>query len=280
MKDNIEILNLIPKFLDFYNKAVGCDEETRFELWKKHYGFAAVPPGEEGALLAKRQLEEAWDKYEKIIPFLEQWSPDSEKIQQDLSRIKSVLAHNESIDVVLLFFVGAFDGNAFAAPYGENRIAICLPIEDGENQIVIVHELTHLVHGKITGFTANWERPVASLIVQEGLATQLSKYLVPGYKDEAYVEAQEGWLQECCKEALQIVQGIRPYLEECSAERVFQFTMGTGTTGKVREGYFAGWKLIGDMLENGWSFADIARIKEADMAEVLVKYISCVHLQG
>lgn len=273
VKDNIEILNLVPKFLDFYNKATGRDEETRFELWKKHYGFAAVPPGEEGALLARQQLEAAWEKYEKVIPSLEQWSPDSEKIQQYLSKIKSVLEYNESVDVVLLFFVGAFDGNAFATPYGENRIAVCLPIEDGENQIVMVHELTHLVHGKITGVTMSWERPVASLVVQEGLATQLSRYLVPGYKDEVYVEAQEGWLQECHKDTKQILQGMKPYLQECSAERIFQFTMGSGTTGKMREGYFAGWKLIGDMLEDGWSFSDIARIREEDMADALVKYI-------
>ena len=274
MKDNIEIINLVPKFLDFYNKAVECEGETRFELWKKHYGFAAVPPGEEGALLAKQQLEAAWERYGKVIPFLEQWSPDSDKIQQHLSKIKSVLEYNESVDVVLIFFVGAFDGNAFAAPYGENRIAVCLPVEDGENEITTVHELIHLVHGKITGFSASWERTVASLVFQEGLATQLSRYLVPGYKDEFYVEFQEGWLQECCKDAKQILQGMKPYLQECSPERVFQFTMGTGTTGKVREGYFAGWKLIGDMRAEGWSFSDIARIREEDMVNVLVKYIS------
>ena len=273
INDTIEIINLVPKFLDFYNKAVGCDEETRFELWKKHYGFAAVPPGEEGALLAKQQLKEAWEKYEEVIPFLEQWSPDSGNIQQQLSRIKSALEYNEAVDVGLLFFVGAFDENAFATPYGENRIAVCLPIENGENQITMVHELIHLVHGKIIGSAMSWERPVASLVVQEGLATQLSKYLVPGHKDEIYVAAQEGWLQECCKDAKQILQGLKPYLQECSEERIVQFTMGAGTTGKAREGYFAGWKLIGDMLEGGWSFAEIARIREEDMADALVKYI-------
>lgn len=273
MKDNIEIINLVPKFLDFYNKAVGAAEESRFELWKKHYGFAAVPPGEEGEILVKQQLKGAWEKYEEVIPFLEQWSPDREKIQQHLSKIKDVLEYKESVDVVLIFFVGAFDGNAFAAPYGENRVAVCLPIENGENQITIVHELIHLVHSKIAGFSAGWERAVASLVFQEGLATQLSKYLIPGYESEVYVASQEGWLQECCKDEKQILQGIRPYLQESSAERIYQFTMGAGTTGKAREGYFTGWKLIGDMLEDGWSFSDIARIKEDDMVNTLVKYI-------
>ncbi len=273
MKDSIEIKNLVPKFLSFYNKAVGCDGETRFELWKEHYGFAAVPPGEEGALLARQQLEASWEKYEGIIPFLEQWAPDSEKIQQYLSEIKSALEYNESVDVVLIFFVGAFDGNAFAAPYGEKRIAVCLPIESGENHITMVHELIHLVHGKISGAAVNFGKPVASLVFLEGLATQLSRHLVSGYRDEDYIEHQDGWLQECCKDAERIVQGIKPYLQDCSPERIFQFTMGTGTTGKVREGYFAGWKLIGDMRTNGWSFPDIARVREEDMANILEKYI-------
>lgn len=54
---------------------------------------------------------------------------------------------------------------------------------------------------------------------------------------------------------------------------MLRFTMGKGTTGRVREGYFAGWRLIGDMLADGWSFADIARIKEPDMVNALEKYI-------
>lgn len=277
VNDNIEIINLVPKFLDFYSRAVDCDEETRFSLWKKHYAFAAVPPGEEGEKLVRQQLRSSWDRYKTVISFLENWNCDNAKIQEYLLKIKNALKYDEAVDVVLIFFVGAFDGNAFAAPYGENRVAVCLPIEAGEDDIVIVHELTHLVHGKIIGYSMSWERPVASLVFQEGLATQLSKYIVPGSKDEAYVEHQEGWLQECVQNAEQILQGIKPYLRECQGERIFQFTMGAGTTGRVREGYFSGWKLIGDMLKDGWSYSDIAHVAEEDMPGVLEKYIrSCV----
>ena len=273
IKDSIEIINLVPKFLDFYNKAIDSDEEIRFELWKKHYGFAAVPPGEEGMRLAKQQLETSWKKYDQVVSYLEQWAPEEERVKEVLAQIKCILKYEEKIDVALIFFVGAFDGNAFAAPYGENRIAVCLPVEEGINQITMVHELIHLVHGKITGFTAGWERPVASLVMQEGLAMQLSKHLVPNHKDEDYVVDQNGWFRSCCMEEQQILQGIKPYLKECSGEKILQFTMGTGTTGKVREGYFAGWKLIGTMLENGMTFAEIARIKETEMAYVLEQYI-------
>ena len=134
--------------------------------------------------------------------------PDSEKIQQYLWEIKTALKYEEPVDVALLFFVGTFDGNAFAAPYGENRMVVCLPVEEGEKPITMVHELIHIVHGKINGSTMNWERPVAALVMEEGLATQLSKHLVSGYTDEEYLGSQNGWLQDCGKDKEQISQGF------------------------------------------------------------------------
>lgn len=273
MQDHIEIINFVPKFLNFYRRAVGCDAETRFALWKEHYGFAAVPPGEEGALLARQQLEAAWERYAEVVPALERCSPDTEKIRRYLSEIKRALEYDEAVDAVLVFFVGAFDGNAFAAPYGEGRTAVCLPIENGEDTVTLVHELTHLVHGKIIGSAMRWEKTVASLVFQEGLATRLSKHLVPDREDEVYVGHRAGWLRECSEAAEQLLQGLKPFLRDCSAESIVRFTMGTGTVGKEREDYFAGWKLIGDMLDESRSFSALARVKEDDMAGVLERYI-------
>lgn len=213
MRDHIEIINFVPKFLNFYRRAVGCDAETRFALWKEHYGFAAVPPGEEGALLARQQLEAAWERYAEVVPALERCSPDTKKIRRYLSEIKRALEYDEAVDAVLVFFVGAFDGNAFAAPYGEGRTAVCLPIENGEDTVTLVHELTHLVHGKIIGSAMRWEKTVASLVFQEGLATRLSKHLVPDREDEVYVGHRAGWLRECSEAAEQLLQGLLRGLE-------------------------------------------------------------------
>ena len=93
-KDTIEILNFVPKFLDFYNKAVDSDAESRFELWKKHYGFAAVPPGEKGMRLVKQQLEDSWGKYGQVASSLEQWMPEEDLVKEILSKIKRVINYN------------------------------------------------------------------------------------------------------------------------------------------------------------------------------------------
>lgn len=52
-QDQITIRNLVPSFLAFYRLASAAPPEQRWPLWQKHYGFAAVPPGEEGARLAQ-----------------------------------------------------------------------------------------------------------------------------------------------------------------------------------------------------------------------------------
>ena len=128
VKDSIEIINLVPKFLDFYNKAMNSDEKKRFELWKKHYGFAAVPPGEEGIRLAKQQLETSWEKYGQVVSYLEQWEPEEEQLIEVLTQIKCVLKYEEKIDVALIFFVGAFDGNIKTKTMLLTRMAGSVPV--------------------------------------------------------------------------------------------------------------------------------------------------------
>ena len=78
MKDDIEIRNLIPDFLTFYNKAIGKQREERWKLWKEHYNFAAVPPGDLGEEIAKQLVNEAWPlvpgkQEEQYIEFTKGW---------------------------------------------------------------------------------------------------------------------------------------------------------------------------------------------------------------
>ncbi len=49
------------------------------------------------------------------------------------------------------------------------------------------------------------------------------------------------------------------------SEHVMRFTMGKGPSGLEREAYYAGWLVVGYWLEHGTTFAEIARIPEAEM---------------
>jgi hypothetical protein len=43
-----------------------------------------------------------------------------------------------------------------------------------------------------------------------------------------------------------------------------RFTMGSGTTGTECEAHYAGWRVIGHLLQRGFTFPQLARIPESE----------------
>ena len=273
--NRIETISLVPKFLAFYNEAnkEPTDPNTRWELWKEHYGFSAVPPGDAGMQMALTLLDQAWEQYHEHIEYISQWKTNNEKAHAFLSEIQTKLGCKEGIDIVLIYFVGAFEKNAFVAPYDQKRLALCFPVENGECDILLSHELTHIVHSSTAKLTGAWERTIATLIIQEGLAAHMSEEIVPHKRDEVYIEHKSGWLQDCHAFADQIIQGIVPYLEQSSSEVVTKFTIGKGTTGHEREAYYVGWVLVEHLLKSGVTFNEIAHIEEHELAPFVKKWL-------
>ncbi|MGE7600460.1 DUF2268 domain-containing putative Zn-dependent protease [Lysinibacillus fusiformis] len=269
--NNIELINLIPKFLDFYERAnlEWLDDEERWKIWKKHYNFAAVPPGDEGQKIAKSLFYGAWEKYKKNINYIKNWKENLTKVENCLKEVKTLLGYDKPINLVLIYFVGGFENNAFVAPYDQDRLALCIPIECGDSDITLSHELTHVVHSKTANLTPNWERTIASTILQEGLATQVSKFIVPGKPDEKYIEHKQEWFNSCKLVREEIIKGIVPYLDDSSSEIITKFTFGTGTTNHDREVYFVGWEIVTALLEQGVTFKEIASVQEEEIPNYL-----------
>lgn len=272
MKNNIEIRNIVPKFLEFYHlaNAENSDSEERWKLWQKHYNFAAVPPGEGGEKIARALLDDAWEKYAEHINCFENWQPNETGIEEHLENVKEVLGFDRAINFVVVYFVGGFENNPFVAPIDEDTLALCLPIETEISDIFLTHELTHIVHAKTADLSSEWERSIGTVILQEGLATQVSKQLVPGKQAEDYLaEDNQGWFQGCKSMRKEILEGILPYLEDSSSETLTKFMFGEGTTGNDREVYFVGWEIVKSLLEQGVSLKEIAHIKENEVAQYL-----------
>src|SRR5690606_16153621 len=179
--------------------------------------------------------------------------------------------YEDAVSISVVYFVGAFDENPFVAPTSDGRLALCLPVETGTSDIVLAHELTHIVHAKTANLSMAWERSIGTTILQEGLAMRASQALVPGHADEDYTEHKEGWLKEASVKENEILQGILPHVNDSSMEAVLKFTFGTGETGLEREAYYAGWVLVDSLLKNGVSFMEIASIPEEDMPEFVRK---------
>lgn len=280
--DKIEITNFVPKFLTFFEQANNdiYDMDHKWGLWEQHYSFAAVPPGDEGKALARSLFEGAWDRYESRIPYLKSWNPDEQAVRTTLEKVKNRLGCKEELDFVVLYFVGAFEENPFVAPYGEERLALCLPVEAGHSDIYLAHELTHIVHAKTAKLSGEWDRTIGSIVMQEGLATRVSKSVVPGRPDEDYIEYTPGWLLSAQANKKEIISAIVPYLNDSSSDTVMKFTLGDGTTDHEREAYFVGWEFVKSCLDEGVTFEELARIKEKDIPDYVMKKIGKVMDDG
>lgn len=267
----LEIEDLTPRFLAFYDAARRTGGAARFALWKAHYDFAAVPPGPEGERIARRLLDGAWTRYAAALPQLRAGAANlgSEPIET-LARVAATLGVETPLTVRLTTFVGAFDDNAFTSRTRSGTSAVYLPIEmsAGRRKVLLPHEMTHAVHLQLAGMSGGWTRTIAATLLMEGLAVHVNRRVAPGLSEAAYIEYSRGWWASAQRRRQAILAGILPALADDRPETVFRFTMGSGSAGLEREAYAAGYWVVEHLQRGGMSLAEIARVPEAEMPEL------------
>jgi hypothetical protein len=265
----LRVTDLTPRFLRFYDAAVeeSADADRRWVLWKEHYGFAALPPVPERDSLARGLLDAAWPRYPEVIDRIRAGVAGMDPAPEPVLRqVAELLELDQPIEVDLLAYVGAREKNAFFMT-AQGRPTVAIPVEEDAEwrTTTLAHEFTHAVHNRLAGLSGGWERTIAETLFSEGLADRVEEALFPGRGAAAYVEHQPGWLAGAEARRAEILAGIVPHLRASDSETVMRFTMGTGATGTRREAYYAGWIAVGRLLEDGWTFARLARVPEADL---------------
>lgn len=267
----LTIVDLAPRFLDFHAAAQGATPDARWALWERRYDFAAVPPTPEGAKIARTLLDTAWPRYAEAMPVIRAGGtamrPAPMPILRDLARL---LGLPGPFAMQVRTYVGAFDTNAFTSTSnGVPTVSIPLEMPVAQRELILRHEMAHAVHLATAGLDGGWERSIAQTIVQEGIAMHAVAALLPGRAPADYVEHRPGWFADASPRTAEILRGLLPELESKDGETVFRFTMGTGTTGLDREAYLAGWVVVGDLLRQGRTLADIARVPSSEMAALV-----------
>lgn len=267
--DSIYITDLTPKFLNFYREAVAekLNPDARFALWKKDYGFAAVPPTPEGDQIARKLLNSAWSRYPMALPLIRRGAKGLQPPPEaTLKRVESLLRPNKPVHMNLIVYVGAFEGNAFTV--GQNGVpTVAVPIEIPARQRapIMAHEFVHAVQISMGSMSGGWVRSIGETALAEGLAMRATQHLYPSLPVTDLVEAPDepGWLSRAEKLRRKIFADVRRSLASTKSEDVFRYTMGVGPSGIDREAYYVGWEVVGYWLAHGRSYAEIARIPES-----------------
>ncbi len=270
---HVQVTDLTPKFLHFYETAnqQQADEGKRWQLWKQMVDFAAVPPTPQGDEMARKMLDDAWRRYPQAMTTIRAGAAGIRPAPDSLvESVATLLQADVPINVKLVVFVGDFDNNAFTAPGKDGVPTVAVPVEAVEKTRLLTHEFTHVVEAEQANLSLDWQRSIAHTIFAEGLAMRATEKLYPGLSAKDYIgETSPGWYDKARAREQEIITDIAPHLAASDSDSVMRYTMGTGGAGIDREAYYVGWIVIGDLLQHGWDFPRLARVKDQDMATIV-----------
>lgn len=260
----VQIEDLSPKFLDFYDAAVrsSASPDARWKLWKEKYDYAAVPPIPAGQQIAHDQLDAAWPNYPATIQRIQRGAAAlTPSPQERLGDVAMLLGADRPVRIRLIAFVGTFHRNAFASGLKDGVSTISIPLEDSDKDhaLDMTHEFTHAVQMQMGAWSG---QSVASQIFAEGLAMRVTERLNPGFPASVYATGSPEWMVQCETHLPEVLADLREHIAESGAEAVSQFTFGTGATGIHREVYCGGWFVVGKMLNDGATFPQLGRLHE------------------
>lgn len=268
MPVSLQVKDLSPRFLRFYELAQDLDPESRWKLWEETYGFAAVPPTDYGRSLARKMLDESWSGYPGVMEAIRAgaagFRPDPQAM---LEATATVLNFTEDLEVQFVTYVGNLEMNAWAVTMG-GKAHVHFPLESNVQEwgrFALPHEFTHVIHDRLSGGTGGWLRSIATAMMQEGLAIWTSKAVTPDLPDWWYLCYQnQKWMEQCLERDRTILTGILPRIAETSEDALRTFIMGPGPAGLDREVYWAGYRVVGELLQRGDTLPGLVRLKEEE----------------
>jgi len=269
----VEIKDLSSKFLDFYEAAMkeNASPDRRWELWTEKYDFAAVPPIPAGQKMARERLDTAWSKYPSAIAKLRLGaSALTPSPQRRLEQVVQLLQTSAPVHIRLITFVGTFRRDAFAMGVKDGVSTIAIPLEDSDlhHALDMTHEFTHAVQIQMGQWSG---QSVASAIFTEGLAMHVTEALNPGYGSDIYAASTPEWMNACKTKFPEVLSEMRDHLNDEGAQAVSKFTFAKGPAGLDRDVYCAGWIVVGNLLQSGYAYHDLAAMHRDNAAALIVK---------
>ncbi len=165
---------------------------------------------------------------------------------------------------------GSSGGTAYSMAAGDGwRMNLPAGLDPQALALTSAHELTHGLHTRLAGLTGAWRPAVGHLVLGEGLAMRVAAAARPGGPPWRYTGGGEGWFREADASREAVLSGVLASLDDATTRAAHRFLRGPGPAGLTREAYYAGWVVMGHLLETGWTLAGVARVPRGLMVRVV-----------
>jgi len=193
------------------------------------YGTRSLPE------LAKNNLSRCFESKEIILSNKTKFSTVSEQVIDKVKAAFTVIP-----EMHLVPCLGLFSANGWAQEVDQKRyICLALEITHEHMEIILAHEIAH-------GLGKEIYRTILNGFYNEGFATYVSSFLIPGYSEGAYLLYGQDWYLGC----LNWIDANRSKILEDSA-RAFQvldehhlYYFGSSNVNHPRVGYAIGYEYL------------------------------------
>lgn len=190
-------------------------------------------------------------------------------------RLRQVgLLDEVELDVVLL--VGGHTSNGWVTTFrGRPMLFLALEFlaDPPYDEILVVHEALHLAHHRLRG--TDWLDTIAGDVVAEGLAVALSRRLVAGHQDSAYLwfdASHDHWVGECIRQDADIRALAAAHWDTDDADPEVAALLHARPSGAVpaRSGYWLGDQIVSGWLDSGREPPELMQLPYAATRRLLV----------
>jgi hypothetical protein len=214
-------------------------EQTHPEVFEAFYADQGIV---EGRAAVVRELTLVRQRAAEGGPFLQQ------AIEELEPAVRDAMGVAPTPDPIHVLMVGAYSANVLVGRLGDDvAVFHCLEWFQSEegSRVLVAHEDAHAWHQIVLG-TRPSEDDAAWMAFSEGLATQVSRQVVPGRPDDDYFwfghEGFEDWLPWCREHRAVLLARFR---DELDAEGTAQAWFGSGLVEKRwRLGFFVADELV------------------------------------
>ena len=248
------IIDTLPAFEDYARTSFVDSPIVREQNWRDVYeqthpevfeAFYADQDIVEGRSAVVRELTLVRQRAAEGGPFLQR------AIEELEPAVRDAMGVAPTPDPIHVLMVGAYSANVLVGRLGDDvAVFHCLEWFQSEegSRVLVAHEDAHAWHQIVLG-TRPSEDDAAWMAFSEGLATQVSRQVVPGRPDADYFwfghEGFEDWLPWCREHRAELLARFR---DELATEGTAQAWFGSGLVEKRwRLGFFVADELVAGM---------------------------------
>jgi hypothetical protein len=260
---SLEVKDLTPRFVAFYDASehVRGGDGQRIKLAQS---FGLLDDRKEGDVRpGLYAFTDGWPEFVAAMPFIRQGAGALRPMPDEaLRRIAALLGAEVPVRVTLTTEVRT-DGSKTPTIYRDLQgVVIILPFQDDPRRIAIrmAQAMTNAVLTAMGTRDDALSHTVGAAVLQTGLGLRVARSLFPDRTELDVIEPYPGAYADAPARRTQILEDIR----KARADGSDRLTERAGPAGLTCEVCYAGWLVTGFWLAHGESFAEIARVKEAD----------------